>query len=597
MLKRFFLNTLSSFVGTWLALGLFGLSAFLLIFALLGKMSMFSTENIEPNSILEIRLDGSIIEREKNGAPNLLKLMQGSLELPQNLEDIVEAIKEASENDDIRAIYLNCGNPDAGGATLDAIRHELLEFKKNTAGRKKIIAYGEGYSQGSYFVASVADEIYMNPAGELNLHGMSASNLYMKDLFDKLGVEFQVVKVGTYKSAVEPYIMQNMSEPARAQLDTLLTSMWDYTKKEISASRSAVSTAAIDSLVNIANISFAPSESAVKCGLVDKLAYYREIRSRLAELAGVEEEKLNIISPNVLVGSSRVKKDSNSDNQIAVLYLEGEIADGNNEEINYQKVVPQVLKLAEDENVKGLVVRVNSPGGSVYGSTQIGEAFDYFQSKGKVLTVSMGDYAASGGYWISAKANKIYADPLTITGSIGIFGLIPNFKGTLDKIGVNVETVSTNPSANFPGVLKPMDEQQLSVMQKYVERGYDQFTTRVAEGRKMSKQEVLKIAEGRVWSASSAKKIGLIDELGYLNQAIEWTAKQSKLGTDYQVVSYPKLEDNFWSILQSDASGMSGLLALTQNQSKEEILKQWLIKKILSRKHIQALMPEIKVNL
>ena len=258
--------------------------------------------------------------------------------------------------------------------------------------------------------------------------------------------------------------------------------------------------------------------------------------------------------------------------------------------------MPVIVKLADNDKVKGLVLRVNSPGGSVYGSTQIGEALDYFQSKGKPLAVSMGDYAASGGYWISANADKIFADPLTITGSIGIFGLIPNFKGTLDKIGVNIATVSTNPAANFPSGFVPMDETQLAVMQKYVDRGYDDFTSRVAKGRKMKKEAVLRIAEGRVWAASTARKIGLVDSLAYLQNAIEWTAAKANVASNYDVAAYPQVEPTIWNMIQLN-SGTMGELKKAVDTRDEEMIRTYLIKRILARQPIQARMPEFKINM
>lgn len=599
MLKRFFLNMLSSFVGAWIALALFVLSAIFMVVALMGNIALSAgskAEKVKSRSVLCISLDGFIEEREKPTEPDLMSVVQGDISAPQTLDVIVESIREAAVNDDIVAIYLECGSPNAGAATLDAIRHELLEFKKKTEGKKKIIAYAESFAQGAYFVASVADEIYMNPAGMMELHGLSSSSFYMKDLLDKLGVQFQVVKVGTYKSAVEPYILNDMSEPARAQMDTLLNNMWTYIRKQIADSRNDITPEKIDSLISRDHIAFAPATECVKSGLVDSLYYERQLHSRLAYISGREIKKLNIVSPSTLVSQTPWTEAYKSKKQIAVLYASGEIADGNSNQINYEDLVPVITDLAEDENVKGLVLRVNSPGGSVYGSTLIGEALDYFQKQGKPVAVSMGDYAASGGYWISAKANKIFADPLTITGSIGIFGLIPNFKGTLDKIGVNIATVSTNPSANFPTGIRPMDEKQLAVMQGYIDRGYEDFTSRVAAGRKMSIERVKQIAEGRVWDAAKAKSIGLVDSLGYLRQAIEWTAKAAKVESNYDIASYPEIEPNFWSMIQTGQMSMAQLKAAVELRN-EEILRQYIINRLLTRRPVQARMPEMKITL
>lgn len=599
MLKRFFLNMLSSFVGAWIALALFVISAILLVFGFAGNLALSAgseVEQVKSRSILTIDLDGPIEERETPMEPDLMTVLQGNLQAPQTLDVITESIREAAKNDDIVAIYLKCGSVSASAATLNAIRHELLEFKKTTDNKKKILAYADGYTQGGYFIASVADDIYLNPAGEMGLQGLSSSNFYMKGLLDKLGVQFQVVKVGTYKSAVEPYILDNMSDPARAQMDTLLGAMWGYIRSQIAESRHGLTPESIDSLVSKDFIAFSKASYALKAGLVDSLVYEREMNKRLSEISGREADKLNFVSPRTLVSKTPWSTAYNSKNQIAVLYACGEIADGNDNQINYEQLVPVIVRLADDEKVKGLVLRVNSPGGSVYGSTQIGEALDYFQSKGKPLAVSMGDYAASGGYWISANADKIFADPLTITGSIGIFGLLPNFKGTLDKLGVNVATVSTNPAAAFPSGFKPLDERQLAVMQKYVDQGYDDFTSRVAKGRKMKKEQVLRIAEGRVWAAPTALRIGLVDSLAYLGNAIEWTASKAGVSDNYDVAAYPRVEPTIWNMIQLGSMSMAELKHAVDARDEEK-LKIYLLRRILSRKPVQARMPEFKIDM
>ncbi|MDE6392913.1 MAG: signal peptide peptidase SppA [Muribaculaceae bacterium] len=599
MLKRFLLNMLSSFVGAWIALALFILSVVLLLVGLAGNMAISAgkgVEQVKSRSILTITLDGPIEEREAPFEPDLSIILNGRLDAPQTLDVICQSIREAAKNDDIVAIYLKCGSPSASPATLNAIREELIGFRKTTDGKKKILAYGDGFSQGCYFVASAADSIFMNPAGEMGLQGLSSSNFYMKGLLDRLGVQFQVVKVGTYKSAVEPYILENMSEPARAQMDTLLGTMWGYIRSQISESRKGLTASAIDSLVSQDYIAFSKAESAVKAGLVDSLVYEREMNRRLAAIAGREEKKLNFVSPATLVAGGQWASAYSSKRQIAVLYACGEIADGNSNQINYENLVPVIVKLADDDNVKGLVLRVNSPGGSVYGSTQIGEALDYFQSKGKPLAVSMGDYAASGGYWISADADRIFADPLTVTGSIGIFGLLPNFKGTLDKLGVNVATVSTNPGAAFPSGFRPLDETQLAVMQKYVDRGYDDFTSRVAKGRKMKKEKVLSIAEGRVWSAITAQRIGLVDSLGGLRDAVEWTAAKAGVRDNYDVAAYPQVEPTVWNLIRLGAMTMAELKDAVDARD-EDRLKIYLMRRILSRKPVQARMQEFRIDI
>ncbi|MDE6681938.1 MAG: signal peptide peptidase SppA, partial [Muribaculaceae bacterium] len=325
--------------------------------------------------------------------------------------------------------------------------------------------------------------------------------------------------------------------------------MWGFMREKICENRKKLTPEKIDSLINVVSITFAPVEDAVKSGLVDKAVYERTMDLRFAKLVGKKKDDLNFVSPSDLVASSEFNAGMGGKNQIAVLYATGEIVDGSSSGINFEKLVPTITKLAEDDDVKGLVLRVNSPGGSAFGSDQIGEALDYFKSKGKPLAVSMGDYAASGGYWISCGADVIYADPLTITGSIGIFGLIPNGELLLEKIGVNPQFAGTNPQADFPTLYKPMDERQLQVVQKNVERGYDRFINRVAKGRKMPVQKVREIAEGRVWDAMKAKKIGLVDNLGNLEDAITWTAKKASVDGKYNLVVYPDFKPSFWNMV------------------------------------------------
>ena len=587
------MNALSSFVGAWVAILLLGAVVTMVVLGIAGSMVTGSeTVSVKSRSVLELKLEGTIMERETADAPNPMQLMQGNFDQPQSLDAIVEALKIAAENKNIAALYLNCGAVSASPATLNAIREALLEFKKSG---KKIYAYGDALFTGSYFVASVADRIYLNPAGELSMRGLGSTSLYFKNLLDKLGVTFQVVKVGSFKSAVEPYIMDEMSQPARAQLDTMFNNMWGFIREKISESRKGVTPALIDSLVSLRNITFAPASLAVESGLVDSLLYGREINDRLAQLVGVEKEKLNKVSPSILLGQTPWASSYTSKNQVAVLYACGDIADGNDKQINFEKLVPVIVRLAENENVKGMVLRVNSPGGSVFGSDQIGEALDYFMKKGKPLAVSMGDYAASGGYWISCCADKIFADPMTVTGSIGIYGLIPEFAGTLSKIGVSPQTVSTNPSADFPSGMKPMDERQLGVMQQYVDRGYDKFVSRVAKGRKMSKERVKAIAEGRVWDGIMARRIGLVDTLGGLDKDVDWTAGKAGISDRYEVAAYPQVEPNFWTIVAKQG-GFGTSLISSGLKDNFEVLAEAYVRRILARERLQARMPEISVT-
>lgn len=594
MLKKFFLNTLSSFVGAWLALVLVVVSSMILLFGMIGSgiaSEMGDAEQLKSKSILTVDLSGAISERESATAPDLTSLVKGNLSKPQNLNVIVEALAEAARNRDITAVYLKCGALEASPAACYTIRQAVLKYKES---KKPVYAYADTYTMGTYLIASAADRVYMNPQGMMEMQGMSSTVLYYKDLLDKLGVEFQVVKVGTFKSAVEPYIMNSMSDPARAQMDTLLGNMWGVIKKNISETRKGVTPEEIDSLVSKAYISFAPAKTSVEAGLVDSLVYERTINARFATLTGQDVDDVNFVSPGTLVKQVPWSTAYGSKNRIAVLYAVGEINDVSQDGINYHNLVPIITELADDDNVKGMVLRVNSPGGSAFGSDQIGEALDYFQSKGKPLAVSMGAYAASGGYWISACADKIFANPLTITGSIGIFGLIPNVKGLADKLGVNPQTVSTNPNAQFPSLTESMTDEMKGVMQKYVDRGYEDFVGRVAKGRKMSVPAVKRIAEGRVWDAVSAKRIGLVDSIGSLNDAIEWVASKAKILDKYNVAAYPEYKPSFWDMLPSNLSSMTAMRQMLEPKPEEMMIMK--MRELLRRERIQARMADIKVE-
>lgn len=596
MLRKFFLNALSAFLGAWVAIVILGGVSVMVIFGVLSQLGASKTKTVQvtKDSVLTIQLQGEIDEIERPVDIDYTSFLSGGIDKKQSLTEILSAISAAAENKNIKAIYLNCNSIAASPATLNAIRNALITFKESG---KKIIAYGSMLAMGDYYISTVADELYMNPDGNVTLKGLGSYTPFYKGLFDKLGIEFQVVKVGTYKSAVEPYIMEHMSEPAKAQLDTLFGNMWSFITEGIASQRKGLTQSKIDSLINNDFIFLRPGDFALKAGLVDGLYYERSVDSVIASAIDRKKDDLNFISPSVLVSQEELISGGGSKKQIAVVYAVGEIMDGGGENtINYERFVPLIVKLADDDKVKGMVLRVNSPGGSVFGSQQIGEALDYFQSKGKPLAVSMGDYAASGGYWISACANRIFADPLTVTGSIGIFGLIPNIEGLMNKVGVNMQLVSTNPDASFPAVFKPLNSKQLEGMQEMVEDGYNQFVNRVAGGRKMSETKVRRIGEGRVWDAVTALKIGLVDELGGLQEAIDWVADTLKID-NYSVNRYPRYEISFWDFLP-DLMQMQMDEAKRINMGSE--ISPLLFKRVLKELNqypVQARMREINVSL
>lgn len=594
MLKKFFLNTLSSFVGAWIALALFGVVAAIVFFGLIARFGASSAApSVTSHSVLKIVLADAIDETASAPDFSYSDVLRGDFRRPQTLRNLVKGLEEAATNKNIDAVYIECSGASAGLATLDALRNALLEFKKSG---KKVYAYGDSYTMGDYFVASVADSIFLNRGGTVQMQGISGTTMYMKNLFDKIGVSFQIAKVGTFKSAVEPMIMNEMSSPARAQLDTLYGNMWRYVTDAVAKSRKKLTPAVINNLINVKNITFAESEEILAAGLVDKLVYSRQIKEHIARLVGRDPEKLNFVSVSDLVSQTDWGMAYNAKNRVALLYASGEIEDGGRNAIDFMKLVPVINELADDDNVKGMVLRVNSPGGSVFGSEEIGEALDYFMSKGKPLAVSMGDYAASGGYWISCCADRIFADPLTITGSIGIFGMFPNIEGTAKMVGVTPQTVSTNPQAAFPNLFKPMDDAQLAVLQKMVERGYDKFVARVAKGRKLPENKVRAIAEGRVWDAQSAVNLKLVDQTGQVGDALEWVSRKAGLKADYDVAVYPRFEASIWDFLPTD--GEFAMLALVRKWSPANIDTKALedAARVLSRKPLQARMMEMSVG-
>ncbi|MDE6562107.1 MAG: signal peptide peptidase SppA [Muribaculaceae bacterium] len=596
MLKKFFLNLLSSFVGAWIAMVLFCVVAVFVVIgvvARLGGDEEGKTSKVSSDSVLLLDLSGTIIETPEPGQIDFLSLATGDgVESPTALNILIDGIREGKESGDIKAMYIKCGHPVASPATLNAVRMAVADFKKSG---KKVYAYADAMTMGDYFVASQADSLFLNPGGMLEVSGLGGTTLFYKDFLDKIGVKMTLVKVGTFKSAAEPYISNQMSAPARAQLDTLYGNMWSYIGNAVADGRKSLNAGSMNKAAN-EFIVFQPSSEVLKQGYVDRLVYERQVDDIVGRLVGKEGKDVNYYTPETLSENSKWGKEYGSKNKVAVLYATGEIQEYTKSGIDCYKLVPQITKLADDDKVKALVLRVNSPGGSVFGSEQIGEALDYFKSKGKPFIVSMGDYAASGGYWISCTADKIFADPLTITGSIGIFGLFPSAEGLVKKLGITPQTVSTNPGKDISLFYDPTEE-QLDVLQTYINDGYSRFVNRVAKGRKMTEERVRQIAEGRVYDAGQALKLKLVDKLGSLDDAIAYAAKEAGLKEDkFGVAVYPKYKPDFLDILASQ-----GFDQLNQQISKisgehPESLLIYETSKLLRRSPWQARMTPLSVK-
>lgn len=595
MLKKFFSNLLSSFMGAWIALMLFGVVVVIVIFAVLGKIGSMGgdTTKMKRHSVLTLNLEGTIVETAPTVQMDFRSMLLNREENVQALNDLVAGLREGADNKDIDCLYIRCNGASASPATLHALRDAVAEFKKSG---KPVYAYGDGLAQGDYYVATLADSLFLNPQGSVDLHGIAGMTPYLKGLFDKIGVRFDVFKVGTFKSAVEPYILTEMSEPARAQLDSLYNNIWNLMRGDMAQARK-LKPQTIDSLINRDIVMLRPAEVALKNKLVDKLMTNRQVNDFFKDFTGAEQEKdVNYVDVSWMAGSSSYFSNPSSKNQVAVLYAEGEIADGNPSQIDFQTIVPVITELADNEDVKAMVLRVNSPGGSVFGSSEIADALAYFKSKKKPFVVSMGDYAASGGYWISCEADSIYADPMTITGSIGIFGLIPNVDGLLEKIGVSPQYVSTYPNGFPLSPVKTLTAGQAAAMQQSIERGYDMFIARVAKGRKMKEERVRQIAEGRVWDGALALKIGLVDRLASLDDAIDTAAAMADISGNENVVIYPRPDDDVWAVLNQMELNATQQLVARALGPQADLKTVFMLTDILNRKPVQALAPVIYFN-
>ena len=505
---------------------------------------------IERNSVLFLDLNGAIEERTDENP--LASIMDSELKT-YGLDEILAAIKEAKANENIKGIYLQAGAVEgASGASLEEIRGELASFKESG---KFIVAYGDQYSQGLYYLATIADKVILNPQGSISWHGLASTPVFYKDLLEKVGVEMQVFKVGTYKSAVEPFISTEMSDANREQLTEMLDSTWDELLTAVSASR-GVSKEKLDDYAD-RFMDFCLAEEYVKCGMADTLLYKDGVLDYLKSLTGVaDDDKLNLVTMETMkekLKMNQVLEDVSDKNKVAVYYAFGEI-DGSTsslEGINSKEVIKELRELREDDDVKAVVLRVNSPGGSAYGSEQIWREVTLLKAA-KPVVVSMGDYAASGGYYISCAADCIVASPITLTGSIGIFGVIPSAEKLLkEKVGLDFDVVKTNRMADFGTMSRTFTPQEKAVLQNYVNNGYELFLKRCADGRGVAVEDIAKIAEGRVWTGSKAKEIGLVDELGDLDKAIGIAAQKAGLA-DYSVKAYPEKEGIFEKLMDVD---------------------------------------------
>lgn len=584
MLKKFLISMLGTVAGLWIS----ALIAVVVIVCLISSAvaSHMPEVKLTDKSILYIKLDGDIAERHQPG--DLLQLLSDADTGGDSFVDMLDAIALAANDGHISGLYIDGGLPELGSGSREELLEAVRAFKKSG---KWVVAYGDYYVQPAYQIASAADDVYLNPVGSVDVHGVASMNIFFTGLLDKLGIKMHIVRVGTYKSAVEPFFATEMSPASRLQTQAMVDTLWSVMSADIAANRGlklSDVTAWADSI-----ISCWPAGRALETGAVTALDYRRKAENVLREKIGIDrDEELPLITAADYL-STRKTADPEKDH-LAVLFAVGDIVDTGEGGIAGDVMTPEIIRLADDEHVKGLVLRVNSGGGSAFASEQIWEALEYFKSTGKPFYVSMGDVAASGGYYISCGADRIYADRTTLTGSIGVFGIVPDMKGLLTgHLGLTFSTVESNPNAMPLNIYGDMSEQQLAALQSGVNDIYETFTRRVAEGRGISQDSVKQIAEGRVWVGGKALEIGLVDELAGLRKAVADAASKSGVGVD-KVVYYPEIGDDFMMELLREARGSVSYGGMSMDGSA---LRMMRFVQYLSRMNpIQARMTPVEIK-
>lgn len=585
-MKDFFKNVLATAVGV-LLVGF--ITGFFMVVSLVGMaLSQSETAPVADNSVLVLRLTGSLSERAND---DMLASLFGDRIPKLGLATMTEAIRQAKESDKVKGIYIEAGAfaPDSY-ASLAAIRRELEEFRK--AG-KWIVAYGDSYTQGAYYLASVADKIYLNPQGQVDWHGLGSEPVFVKDLLAKLNVRMQVAKVGTYKSATEMFTGEKMSDADRQQTTAYLTGIWQNVVSAVGKSRSLTAqqlNAYADSLVSLA----APQDY-VRMRMVDGLLYTDQVRQAVKKKLGLspDDEIPQVSMSDLLAAGPEDKKGD----EIAIYYAVGDIVDGvvampsRESVIDAQKVCADLQDLAKDKDVKAVVLRVNSPGGSAYASEQIWHQVMELK-KVKPVVVSMGSYAASGGYYISCPANWIVAEPNTLTGSIGIFGMFPDVSGLLrEKLGLKFDEVKTNKYALFGTRSRPFTADELSHLESYIDRGYKLFRQRVADGRRLKVDQVEQVAQGHVWLGQDALRVGLVDQLGGVEVALRKAAQLAKL-TQWHSTAYPVLPDYLSQLLDLPGAARGNYLDEQMRQSLGAYYEPFaLIRDLQAQNPLQARLP------
>lgn len=538
---RFLGNLFAAILGTIIGL-------FLLFFIFIGIASLMSNPDkieVKPKSVLVLKLDGTVndyVPESENPFDAILSMNEDKFELVQ----ILNAIESAKTDDNIKGISIELLETDAGISQLQSIREKLEDFKKSG---KFLYAYADIYTQKNYYVSSVADSVFLNPAGVMEFYGLSSEKLYFKDFQEKYGIKMEVIRHGKYKSAMEGFIDNKMSDANREQYQSFLGSIWEKITNDIAISRKLT----VENLNKIADeAGTATVVKALKNKMIDKIVYFDEYEAKLRRLIGIEVDKeIEKITMADYIKSGKGKVISTAKDKIGVLYAQGQIMYGKGDEnyIGQESVIKALRKMKDDKNIKAIVLRINSPGGSALASDLIWREIEIVK-KVKPIVVSMGDVAASGGYYIACNANRIFAEPTTITGSIGVFGAIPNMTGLAGKMGINAEQVSTNKGPSY-SVFEPMTNQFHDNVKNSIDEIYQTFISHVAQGRNLTTAQVDAIAQGRVWTGKQAKEIGLVDELGSMQNAIDYAAKLAKI-TSYKITKYPRFEKDFKDAFSSN---------------------------------------------
>jgi protease-4 len=587
---RFLGNVLATIVGIFIFCMIF-FFGIIIIGAIAGSGE--DTVSVKKNSVIE--LDLSKVSLDYAGKTNYKDFNYFEAD-HDGVTDILNAIEAAKTDDKIKGISILNNQSQLGLAQSKAVRDKLEEFKKSG---KFVYAYANFFTQGEYYLNSVADQVYLNPMGEVDFKGLSAEILYMKDLQEKTGVKMEVIRHGKYKSAVEPFLAQEMSPENREQMTVLLNSVWNTIATDIAKSRK-LSVIQLNAIAN--TLGARTPELALANKLIDKVAYEDEYHDAIrTKLKLDKKEKYDFVSITDYAKTAATSVEDYSKNDIiAVIYAQGEITGGEGDVnvIGEGSIKRSLQEAREDDDVKAIVLRVDSPGGSALTSELIWREIE-ITKKAKPVVVSMGNYAASGGYYIAANADRIFAEPNTITGSIGVFGMLPNMNQLGKNIGINAEQVKTHDNASGYSVFEPIDENFKGYVLESIERTYATFLKRVADGRKMTTAQVDAIGQGRVWTGIDAHKLGLVDEIGGLDAAIKYAAKLGKTSS-YRTENYPEYEKNFEDLL-------ANFTGIAMFKTKEQLLKEQLgeegfqmleqIKRVKSRKGIQAMMPyEIEIH-